>query len=101
MGTHWGKRHPSDRLAHVLTEVCIRASKHIQVMPEGGWMCITCTKNSFTSEMQAERHARTHEAGRSKTCPVIREAFKGRKAHALVKHVRETHPEYLSTLGLK
>lgn len=93
--------HPSDRLAHVLSEVCIRASKHIQVKPDGGWLCVTCNQQSFNSELQAERHARTHEAGRSKTCPVCREAFKGRKAHALVRHVREYHPEYMTSLGLK
>lgn len=95
-----GFRHPSDRIVHMVTEVCTRVSRHVQATASGGWMCGACGEENFESEEQAERHARQHETGRAMACPVCLQNFKGCKAHRLVRHVREHHPEYIASLGL-
>lgn len=95
-----GFRHPSDRIVHMVTEVCTRVSRHVQATASGGWMCGACGEENFESEEQAERHARQHETGRAMACPVCLQNFKGCKAHRLVRHVREHHPEYITSLGL-
>ena len=88
-----------DRLVHLVTETCTRADRYLKCV-SGGWECTSC-KKQFSSHDQARRHIRTHESGREMRCPVCQEDFTGVKVHALVRHVKDRHPEYLDDLGVK
>lgn len=92
-----GFSHPSDRLAHMVTEACIRMERYIRRTGKG-WECTDCEKDDFDSRDQAERHARQHQTGQGKICPVCKLSFYGKKSNILVKHVREEHPEYIDGL---
>ena len=94
-----GFSHPTDRIVHMVTEVCVRAGRYIRRTAQG-WECSACDSGVFESREQAERHARQHETGRGLACPVCQTNYQGQKAHVLVKHVRECHPEYMQSIGL-
>ena len=94
-----GFSHPSDRIVHMVTEVCVRADRYIRRTGQG-WECTSCDSGVFESREQAERHARQHETGKGLACPVCQTNYQGQKAHVLVKHVREYHPEYMLSIGL-
>ena len=94
-----GFSHPSDRIVHMVTEVCLRADRYIRRTGQG-WECNSCDSGVFESREQADRHARQHETGKGLACPVCQNNFQGQKAHVLVKHVRECHPEYMASIGL-
>lgn len=94
-----GFSHPSDRIVHMVTEVCVRADRYIRRTGQG-WECTSCDSGAFESREQAERHARQHETGKGLCCPVCQANFQGQKAFVLVKHVREYHPEYMNSIGL-
>lgn len=94
-----GFSHPSDRIIHMVTEVCLRADRILRKVSEG-WECTACDSGVMENKDHAERHARQHEAGRGLFCPVCRTSYQGQKAHVLVKHVRENHPEYLIACGV-
>ena len=94
-----GFSHPSDRIVHMVTEVCVRAGRYIRCTSQG-WECTSCDSGVFESREQADRHARQHETGKGLACPVCQNNYQGQKAHVLVKHVRECHPEYMSSIGL-
>ena len=94
-----GFSHPSDRLAHLVIEACIRTDRYIRRTGKG-WECTYCEKDAFTSREQIERHARQHQTGQGKNCPVCKLSFHGKKSHTIVKHVKEEHPEYIQALNL-
>lgn len=94
-----GFRHPSDRMVHMVTEVCTKWAKHIKKTEDGGWLCVTCGE-SFADQKVSQHHSRQHETGRALCCPVCKENFRGQKAHVLVKHLKGAHPEYIKTMGL-
>ena len=94
-----GFSHPSDRIVHMVTEVCVRAGRYIRCTGQG-WECTSCDSGVFESREQADRHARQHETGKGLACPVCQNNYQGQKAHVLVKHVREYHPEYMLSIGL-
>ena len=93
-----GFSHPSDRIIHMVTEVCLRADRILRKVTDG-FECTVCDSGVMEDKEHAERHARQHEAGKGLFCPVCRISFQGQKAHVLVKHVRENHPEYLVAFG--
>ena len=92
-----GFSHPTDRIVHMVTEVCIRAERYIRRTGQG-WECVSCESGSFESREMADRHARQHETGKGLSCPVCKINYQGQKAHVLIKHVRECHPEYMDNL---
>ena len=94
-----GFSHPSDRVIHMVTEACLRADRILRKVSYG-WECTLCDSGVMEDREHAERHARQHEAGKGLFCPVCRECFQGKKGHALVKHVRDNHPEYLAACGV-
>ncbi|CAL4197436.1 unnamed protein product, partial [Meganyctiphanes norvegica] len=94
-----GFRHPSDRMVHMVTEVCTKWAKHIKKTENGGWLCVTCGE-SFADRKVSQHHSRQHETGRALCCPVCKENFRGQKAHVLIKHLKFSHPEYIKSLGL-
>ena len=94
-----GFSHPSDRVIHMVTEVCLRAGRILRKVTDG-WECTICDSGVMEDKEHAERHARQHEAGKGLFCPVCRTSYQGQKAHVLVKHVRENHPEYLLACGV-
>ena len=93
-----GFSHPSDRIVHMVREVCTRADRYIRRTGQG-WECVSCESGGFESRDQAERHARQHETGKGLSCPVCSMNYQGEKANVLVKHVRQCHPEYMESLN--
>ena len=90
---------PSDRLVHMVTEVCLRLDRCIRRTSQG-WECTSCESGTFENRELAENHARQHQTGQSRICPVCSINFKGKKPTILVKHVKDNHQDYISNLGI-
>ena len=85
-----------DRLFHLVTQAFSRADRFLMQV-KNGWECTACDK-VFNNRNQAEHHTRFHYSGFKLPCPVCREDFTGCKGLTLVKHVKDTHPEYFHNL---
>ena len=86
-------------VVHMITEVCIPTERCIRRTGKG-WDCNNCESGPFESREMAEAHTHQHESSNVLLCPVCSTSYDKQKKGALVKHVKDCHPEYMASLGI-